>query len=82
MPGPNLTSQRWGHCATLLGGNVVLTGGVDFLASGIYLNLVEIYSLEVMYFSNRIKFKIFAPFLANTFVTRPLNKRNHVNKKN
>jgi len=46
LPGPVLTSQRWGHCATLLGGNVVLTGGVDFNIPGFYLSLVEMYTLE------------------------------------
>lgn len=44
--GPMLTSQRWGHCATLLDGNVVLTGGVDFTVAGFYLSLVETYSVE------------------------------------
>ena len=43
-----LTSQRWGHCATMMEGNVVLTGGVDFTVAGFYLSLVEIYSIEVI----------------------------------
>jgi len=46
IPGHNLKSQRWGHCATILEGNVVLTGGVDFTVAGFYLNLVETYSIE------------------------------------
>eukprot|EP00092_Neocalanus_flemingeri_P047134 GFUD01053314.1.p1 GENE.GFUD01053314.1~~GFUD01053314.1.p1 ORF type:complete len:455 (+),score=127.27 GFUD01053314.1:72-1436(+) len=49
--GPHLTSQRWGHCATMLGGNVVFTGGVDFTVAGFYLALVEMYSLEAGYLS-------------------------------
>jgi len=44
LAGPNLKSQRWGHCATLLEGNVVLTGGFSY--PGFYLSLVEKYSLE------------------------------------